>query len=137
MNPLYAPVAARAEHRCEYCRAPEEVFNFPLEVEHVTPQASGGTDDHANLALACRACNLFKFKFKSDAGTGRDDVTRVQVALFHPRNDVWTQHFRYDAETAHIVGLSAMGRATVMRLQMNRPHQAAARRRWAQLGLFP
>ncbi len=133
MNPLYAPVAVRAGHRCEYCRAPEEVFNFPLEIEHITPQARGGTDDLANLALACRACNLFK----SDAETGRDDVTRTQATLFHPRRDVWEQHLRYDGETAQLLGLSAAGRATVTRLQMNRPHQVAARRRWAQLGLFP
>jgi hypothetical protein len=133
MNPLYTPVSARAEHRCEYCRAPEEVFNFPLEIEHVTPQARGGTDDLTNLALACRACNLFK----SDAETGSDIETRTQVTLFHPRRDVWTQHFHYDTESAQIVGLSAVGRATVARLQLNRPHQVAARHRWAQLGLFP
>jgi hypothetical protein len=34
MNPLYARVAARAGDRCEYCHAPEAVFNFPFEVEH-------------------------------------------------------------------------------------------------------
>ena len=37
MNPLYAPVAARAAHRCEYCRAPEVIFNFRFEVEHIIP----------------------------------------------------------------------------------------------------
>jgi len=30
MNPHYARVAQRAGHRCEYCRAPEAVFNFPF-----------------------------------------------------------------------------------------------------------
>jgi hypothetical protein len=35
MNPRYVQVALRAEHRCEYCHAPEVVFNFPFEVEHV------------------------------------------------------------------------------------------------------
>jgi hypothetical protein len=32
MNPHYEVVALRAGHRCEYCHAPEAVFNFPFEV---------------------------------------------------------------------------------------------------------
>jgi hypothetical protein len=46
-------VAERAGHRCEYCGAPEAVFNFPFEVEHIIPPAQGGTDDASNRALAC------------------------------------------------------------------------------------
>ena len=34
-------------------------------------------------------------------------------------------------------GLTAKGRATVSRLQLNRAHQLNARRRWIVLGLFP
>jgi len=37
MNLHYAQVALRAGHQCEYCRAPEVVFNFPFEVEHIIP----------------------------------------------------------------------------------------------------
>ena len=39
MNPHYPEVALRAGHRCEYCYAPEAVFNLPLEVEHIVPLA--------------------------------------------------------------------------------------------------
>jgi len=35
MNSFYTLVADRAAHRCEYCHAPELVFNFPFEVEHI------------------------------------------------------------------------------------------------------
>ena len=58
MNPQYPAVAERAAYRCEYCHAPEIVFNFPFEVEHVLPQAHGGSDDLDNLALACPRCCL-------------------------------------------------------------------------------
>ena len=58
MNPAYPVVSERAEHRCEYCRAPELVFNFPFEVEHIVPVCRGGANTDANLALACRSCNL-------------------------------------------------------------------------------
>jgi hypothetical protein len=54
MNPHYPEVALRAGHRCEYCHAPEAVFNLPLEVEHIVPMARGGEDAAANWALACR-----------------------------------------------------------------------------------
>jgi 5-methylcytosine-specific restriction endonuclease McrA len=55
MNPHYPEVSHRAAHRCEYCHAPEVIFNFPFEVEHVIPICHKGTDDLANLALACRS----------------------------------------------------------------------------------
>ena len=42
MNPHHAEVARRASHRCEYCHAPEVVFNLPFEVEHVVPLVGGG-----------------------------------------------------------------------------------------------
>src|SRR5262249_23072251 len=60
MTPNYPAVARRAGHRCEYCHAPEAVFNFPFEVEHVRPACHGGADDESNLCLACRACNVRK-----------------------------------------------------------------------------
>ena len=52
MNPAYPVVSERAEHRCEYCRAPELVFNFPFEVEHIVPVCRGGANTDANLALS-------------------------------------------------------------------------------------
>jgi hypothetical protein len=133
VNPLYHAVAERADHRCEYCRAPEIVFNFSFEVEHIVPQAHGGTDDLDNLALACRACNLFK----SDFETGPDHEGQAEVPLFHPRRDTWDRHFRANVESGEILGITPAGRATVRRLQMNRPRQITARRRWMLLELFP
>jgi len=35
MNPRYPAVSHRALHQCEYCHAPEGIFNLPFEVEHV------------------------------------------------------------------------------------------------------
>ncbi len=80
MNPLYPLVAQRAGHRCEYCRAPEAIFNFPFEVEHIVPTSRNGSDDESNRALACRSCNLYK----SDQVDARDEVTQQVVGLFHP-----------------------------------------------------
>lgn len=108
MNPFYPATSERAQHRCEYCLAPEEIFNFPFQVEHIQLQAHNGTNEENNLALSRPSCNTFK----SDFETGRDDETQTEVRLFHPRRDVWTQHFRLDKTSAEIIGLSPIGRAT-------------------------
>ena len=133
MNPHYMAVARRANHRCEYCRAPEAIFNFPFEVEHVVPTSHSGTDELANLALTCRSCNLFK----SNHLTGWDDVSGTEVALFNPRGDQWPEHFELDQERGEIRGLTATGRATVTRLRMNDPVQIAARLLWIRLRIYP
>lgn len=89
MNPFYPLVASRAHHRCEYCHAPESVFNFPFEVEHVICVAFGGADAETNLALACRSCNIYKGAYL----TGVDLLSGDSVRLFHPREQAWEDHF--------------------------------------------
>jgi len=133
VNARYPAIAERAAYRCEYCHAPESVFNFPFEVEHIRPQAHGGSNDLANLALSCHACNLFK----SDFETGYDEENQTDIVLFHPRRDTWELHFAVDVERAEIIGLTPIGRATIERLRMNRSRQVSARHRWIQLGVFP
>jgi 5-methylcytosine-specific restriction endonuclease McrA len=133
MNPHYPHVALRAGHQCEYCHAPEAVFNLPLEVEHIVPVARGGEDITANWALACRACNLYKSAHLS----GSDPVSDTVVRLFHPREDQWEDHFQVAPKSGEIVGRTPIGRATVARLGINSAAQVAARQQWMRLGLFP
>lgn len=133
MNPHYAQVALRAEHRCEYCHAPEAVFNFPFEVEHIIPIASGGADSDSNWALACRSCNLWKAAHLQ----GLDPISGAMVRLFHPREDNWDAHFRVDPENGEIRGNTSVGRATIECLRMNHEAQRKARQQWMRLGLFP
>lgn len=89
MNPHYPLVSARARHVCEYCHAPEIVFNLPFEVEHITPRAHGGETTEDNLALACRSCNLYK----ADNVSAVDEATQQAVSLFNPRRAAWHEHF--------------------------------------------
>jgi HNH endonuclease len=133
MNPYYSAIAERAHHRCEYCQAPELVFNFPFEVEHIIPLFRQGTTDAANLALACRSCNLRKGT--RIGGMAADGNTEVR--FFHPRQDQWHEHFRVEAESGQIIGVTAVGQVTVESLAMNSSAQVAARQLWIRLGLFP
>jgi HNH endonuclease len=133
MNPNYSFVADRAAHRCEYCHAPELVFNFPFEVEHIIPLCREGLDTESNLALACRSCNLRK----GSRINALDPESGVEVGFFSPRQDRWDEHFRADAESGAIIGLTPSGRVTVACLEMNSPAQLTARRLWIRLSLFP
>ncbi len=132
MNPHYPATAARAGHRCEYCHAPEAVFNFPFEVEHIVPRIRKGEDADKNLALSCRACNLRK----AISVDYEDPLTRTVVALYDPRRDDWDQHFRVDGDTGNLEGRTPVGRATIACLAMNSPAQQTARRLWVRLGIF-
>jgi 5-methylcytosine-specific restriction endonuclease McrA len=105
MNPHYPFVSARARHACEYCHAPEAVFNLPFEVEHITPQSRAGETTEDNLALSCRSCNLYKADFVS----ALDEVTQTEVRLFNPRRDAWKENFSIIEETGEIEGLTELG----------------------------
>ena len=133
MNPYYAVISERANHRCEYCQAPEVVFNFPFEVEHIIPVSRQGANDETNLALACRSCNLRK-------GTRISGIlpnSNTEVQFFHPRENQWNQHFRVDVDSGKVVGTTSTGEVTVKYLEMNSLAQVAARQLWIRLGLFP
>jgi hypothetical protein len=134
MNPNYPLVAERAIHRCEYCHAPEAIFNVPFEVEHIFPLAKAGRDEESNWALACRSCNLNK----SDHVDAIDPVTQELVRLFHPRQDRWGDHFAVEEELPFsLQGRTPIGRATIEQLRMNSHLQLAARVQWMALRLFP
>ena len=55
-----------------------------------------------------------------------DPETRTLVALFHPRADLWSDHFV--VRDGRIVGLTTRGRATVRLLNMNAPRRVELRR---------
>jgi hypothetical protein len=120
-------VFQRAGDRCEYCRIRE----WWLEVDHIIPEArweelGGGPGLHglANLAAACIACN----NAKRHHVTGFDAVTATVQPLYNPRTLMWSEHFTWSGDFEWILGVSPIGRATVARLQMNRPIYRRQRR---------
>lgn len=132
MNPNYFFVARRAEHICEYCRAPEAVFNLPFEVEHIVPLSRGGGDDRNNLALSCRSCNLYK----SDSVSAFIEETQSEVRFFNPRQDDWNEHFLLDKEIGEVKDKTSIAHATILRLRINSSAQTAARIQWLKLGFY-
>ncbi len=112
-----AAVRERAKNCCEYCRAQAGFSHDPFSAEHIFPVAKGGTDEAENLAWSCLGCNFSKFT----ATHHIDLVSGEIVRLFHPRTDFWGDHFRWNEDFTMILGKTAIGRATITRLKMNRP----------------
>jgi hypothetical protein len=122
-----------AKGRCGYCHAPEEFIGMALHVEHLVPRVAGGPTVLYNLWLAYVSCNLHKGRqtHAVDPQTGR------RVPLFNPRTQRWKRHFRWAEDGTLIVGRAAVGRATVVALQLNNDRLVAARRRWRMAGWEP
>jgi hypothetical protein len=109
-----------------------QVATFPID--HVIPRTDGGTDDLDNLALACPKCNGRKWAHVG----GTNPESGQPVRLFNPRTDDWPAHFRWSAANRGILeGLTAIGRVTIERLQMNDPELVTTRLLLAALGVAP
>ena len=86
-----------------------------------------------NLAYACQSCNNFKYA----ATTALDPVTGLTAALYDPRRDEWSAHFQWSRDEDMMLGLTATGRATIARLQLNRAGVVRMRRVLRRFALHP
>lgn len=116
-----AQVRARAGERCEYCRIHQRHYLLTFHIEHIVARQHGGSDDVANLALACHFCNWQK----GPNLAGLDPDTGRLTRLFHPRTDVWSTHFQSHA--GQIRGQTPVGRTTSRVLNMNQPERVRLR----------
>lgn len=103
---------------CEYCRLPQSAsrLRFVLESRH-----RASTRRPENVALCCGRCN----RHKGPNLSGIDPESQMMSRLFHPRQDVWSEHFRWEGVT--LVGLTPIGRATVAVLAINHSSQLLVR----------
>jgi hypothetical protein len=129
---LRKQVIQRANRFCEYCRASMKILGI-MEIDHIVPVTAEGSTTLDNLCLACRSCNSAKRNYQS----GNDPVTHDDVSLFNPRTQVWSEHFAWNDDYIDIQGISAIGRATVLRLDMNNHALVQARRLWRKTGWQP
>jgi 5-methylcytosine-specific restriction endonuclease McrA len=126
-------VRARAQGRCEYCLTPEAYAPEAFSVEHILPRSKRGASTADNLALSCQGCNNHKFTRTRAV----DAVTELTVALYHPRQQTWQEHFAWLPDARRLVGLSPTGRATVEMLRLNRPGLMGLREALIAIGVHP
>ncbi len=128
-----ARVRATAGHRCGYCLTQQRYAMQVLEIEHIIPVATGGTDMEENLWLACRLCN----NAKGTKTRGYDIITGRRTGLFNPRQQKWRRHFRWSIDNTQVIGRTACGRATVLALNLNNEIALVVRRNWVSAGWHP
>lgn len=130
---LREQLLAADDQRCVYCHTTEANTGQPMTVDHIVPEVQGGPTTFDNLCYACRRCN----EFKRSATTARDPLRDEFVPLFHPRTQTWSDHFAWNVSGTHVIGLTAVGRATVLALNMNNEVIVDTRRRWVSVGWHP
>lgn len=130
-NAIRIVVKERAGLGCEYCRVPDLAGFFSHEVDHIVATKHGGRTEITNLAYACWRCNRHKGTDLASLDPETDEIS----LLFHPRLQVWSEHFRLDG--AYIIGLTAIGRATLALLQINRADRVEERQRLQARGIYP
>lgn len=111
-----ALIAERAKHRCEYCQILKAYSPSPFDIEHIKALSLGGLSILKNLAYSCHSCNLCK----SNKIAAIDPLDKVVVPLYHPRTEKWSDHFEWNEEEVEVIGLTAIGRATIHSLRLNR-----------------
>lgn len=73
-----AAVMKRDGYVCQPCKQQNRV-TLATEVDHVIPQAEGGTDDESNLQAICETCHKAKTAAEAARGVGRKSA--------HPSSD--------------------------------------------------
>lgn len=128
-NAIRSLVRRRAGDVCEYCRLPQ--ISSPIvrfHVEHIIARQHGGQTDPDNLALACSFCNYHKGPNIATL----DSITSQLVRLFHPRRDLWLEHFSWDDIV--LVGHTSIDRATIELLAINHWQRIELRENLQSLG---
>jgi len=97
------------------------VSELAFHCDHIIAEKHGGATTEANLAWACFSCNLRKGPNLS----GLDPVNGELTRLFHPREDIWEEHFAWHG--AWLQGKTAIGRTTISVLDINHPDAVAVR----------
>jgi hypothetical protein len=130
---LQEQIRQRFAHCCAYCRTAERLTVTTFEFEHIVPVSAGGATSFNNLCLSCPSCN----RYKATRQTALDPQTNTQVALFHPQQQNWVEHFGWSEDATEVIGHTPIGRATVAALRMNRPQLIRVRQLWVKLDEHP
>lgn len=121
------------DHRCAYCGTSQANSGSPMVVDHIVPRRKEGSTSFENLCFACYRGNLYK----GSQIEAVDPLDGGVAPFFHPRRHTWAEHFVWDDSRQHILGLPAIGRATITALRMNNAIIVDARRNWVRLGWRP
>lgn len=124
-------VWSRASETCEYCCMPQAFDDLPFQIDHIIAEKHDGATIDDNLALAC----FYDNACKGSNIAGLDPDSGKLTALFHPRQNAWSEHFMWAG--AVIVPRSPIGRTTIQVLRLNTEKRVALRQSLIDEGVFP
>lgn len=127
---LRKQVYKRANGCCEYCLIPDVASFSAHEIDHIIAEKHDGRTESENLALSCTLCN----KYKGSDLASVDPETEKIVPLYHPRQNLWREHFRLSG--GEFMPLSPVGRVTIRLLQLNRRDRVEERQLLIQAGIL-
>ena len=110
---------------------PEGIRPLKFVIDHIIAQQHRGPTVADNLALCCGHCNLHK----GPNIAGIDPETKQFCPLFHPRREIWHEHFKWNGPL--LIGRTPLARATIEVLAINDPMQVMTRRALMREGVFP
>lgn len=105
-------------------------FTLRRSIDHIIARQHGGKTELENLALSCIHCDRFKGPNVASVDPDNKEIVR----LFHPRRDVWSEHFRWDGP--QLTGRTRVGRVTIALLAINDPEFVDVRRALQDEGVF-
>jgi hypothetical protein len=132
-NALRKIIATRAHNRCEYCQCSADFATETFSVEHILPRSRGGGNTLENLAWSCMGCN----SYKAAKIQATDPLTDELALIFHPRQQIWLEHFAWSLDFSEVIGLTPTGRASIPALKLNRDGVVNLRRLLSQAGKHP
>ncbi len=121
----------RAKNCCEYCLIPQIATFASPQIDHIIAEKHGGLTELNNLALSCTLCN----QYKGTDLTSIDPHTGKIVQLFHPRQDIWSEHFTII--NGEIIAKTSKGRVTVKLLQFNNKERIKERKLMISAKIYP
>jgi hypothetical protein len=136
---IYIPISIQktilelSHDYCEYCILPSNFSTDFFHYEHIIPISLDGKTTLENLARSCGLCN----NNKRDKISHTDPLTQQNVRLYHPRQDIWAEHFQWSDDDLHLVGLSPNARATIDLLKLNRINAVNLRKLLKMADLHP
>lgn len=110
---------------------PQAFYAPRFQIDHIIARQHGGQTDLDNLAFSCFRCNVNKGPNIASI----DPVSGQLVRLFHPRRDVWSEHFRWSGPA--LAGITDVGRATITVLKINDLSYVRVREALIAEGVFP
>ena len=126
-------VKSRAKPHCEYCQCPASHVPVSFTMEHIIPLSKEGKNTTDNLAFACFGCNMNKHTKTHEY----DPISEQIRPLFHSREQKWEEHFKWRDDFIEILGMTSVGRASIIALKLNRANLVNLRKALIKIGIHP